>query len=82
MVTDLAALDIDLSDIAAVLEREGVTSFFQSWNDLIASVERQLESAGAEVPPAGAVKPANGIGVGSSAPTAAAPAATAKGSPA
>jgi transaldolase len=80
IVSDLAALDIDLSDIAAVLEREGVTSFVQSWNDLIASVERQLESAGAEVTSAGAVKPANGIGVGSSAPAAAAPAATAKGS--
>jgi transaldolase len=77
-IDELAALGVDLADVADVLEREGLASFVQSWNDLIASVEDQLKSAGAEVMPAGAVKPASGDDVSPAAPAAAAPAGTAK----
>jgi transaldolase len=77
-VVDLAALGIDLVDVADVLEHDGIASFVQSWDELIASVEQQLKSAGAEVMPAGATKPARGAGTKSSAPAAAAPAETAK----
>jgi transaldolase len=58
VVDRLADLGIDLSDVADVLEREGVASFVKSWDDLIKSVEEQLKKAGAEVMPAGATKPA------------------------
>jgi transaldolase len=53
-VSDLAALGIDLVDVADVLEHDGIASFVQSWDELIASVEQQLKSAGAEVMSAGA----------------------------
>ena len=59
-IDELATLGIHLADVADVLEREGLASFVQSWDDLIASVEDQLKNAGAEVMPAGAVKPASG----------------------
>lgn len=78
-VEDLAALGVDLTDVADVLEREGIASFVKSWDELIASVEQQLKNAGAEVMPAGAVKPASGDGAASTAPAAAAPDETAKG---
>jgi transaldolase len=39
------------------LEEQGLASFIKSWDELIASVTGQLENAGAEVMPAGAVKP-------------------------
>jgi transaldolase len=76
IINKLAALGIDLSDVADVLERNGIASFVQSWDDLIASVEKQVKNAGAELLPAGAVKPAKG---GATAPAAAAPDGTAKG---
>ncbi|WP_424629631.1 transaldolase [Bradyrhizobium sp. SYSU BS000235] len=81
IVHDLAELGIDLVNVADVLEHDGIASFIQSWNELIASVEQQLKSAGAEVILAGAVRPANGSGTGTgfSAPAAAAPAETSKG---
>jgi transaldolase len=68
VIRDLAEIGIDLADVAEVLEREGIASFFQSWSDLIASVEDQLRNAGAEVMPAGAVKPASGDEARSEAP--------------
>jgi transaldolase len=66
VVRDLSALGVDLADVAQVLEREGLASFVQSWNELIASVEKQIKRAGAEVTAAGAVKPADGGGPKSS----------------
>lgn len=55
VVDDLAALGINMSDVADVLEREGIASFVQSWNGLIASVEKQLKNAWAGVDPSSAV---------------------------
>ncbi|MDN4633967.1 hypothetical protein QCD71_20830 [Sphingomonas sp. PsM26] len=76
-INELATLGIDLLDVAETLEREGLASFVQSWDDLIASVEDQLKNAGAEVMPAGAVKPASGDGASTGTPAAAAPEETA-----
>jgi transaldolase len=77
-VDELATLGINLADVADVLEREGLASFVKSWDDLIASVEDQLKSAGAEVMLAGAVKPASGDDASTTAPAAAAPVTTDK----
>jgi transaldolase len=79
MIDELGAFGIDLSNVADVLEREGIASFVKSWDDLIASVKEQLKNAGAQVMSAGAVKPASGDGAASTAPAAAAPDSTAKG---
>jgi transaldolase len=58
---DLARIGVDFEDVVTGLEQQGLASFAQSWEELIASVSRQLEKAGAEVMPGGAVKP---IGAG------------------
>jgi transaldolase len=70
---DLRRAGVDMADVAAVLEKQGVESFAKSWEELIASVTQQIEKAGAAVMPAGAVKPANGGGKPSGTPGAAAP---------
>jgi len=62
---------VDMDDVTSRLEAQGVEAFEKSWDELIATVTRQLERAGAEVTPAGAARPA-GDG-----PAAAAPRATA-----
>jgi len=54
---DLRQAGIDFEDVVTGLEEGGLTSFAKSWDELIASVTDQLEKAGAEVMPAGAVKP-------------------------
>ena len=77
-IRNLAALGVDLTDAADVLERQGIASFVKSWDELIASVEQQLKNAGAEVMQAGAVRPASGEGAASAAPAAAAPDETAR----
>jgi len=41
----LAALGIGYDDVTATLEREGVTKFATSWQELLASVRTQLEGA-------------------------------------
>jgi transaldolase len=79
VVASLAKVGVDLAAVADVLERQGVASFAQSWNDLIKSVQEQLENAGADVMPAGAVTPAAQVGSSSRAPAAAAPVKTAAG---
>jgi len=56
---DLERIGIDFADVVNRLEEQGLASFAKSWDELIASVTRQLEKAGAEVMPAGAVKPIN-----------------------
>jgi transaldolase len=83
VVTSLSKMDVDLAEVADVLERQGIASFAQSWEELINSVQEQLENAGAQVMPAGAVIPASPGGSYSRGPAAAAPARTAdRGRPA
>lgn len=41
----LAALGLDFDEIAYKLEREGVAKFVDSWNELLATVEKALHSA-------------------------------------
>ncbi len=66
----LARAGVDMADVAETLEAQGVASFAKSWDELIASVTAQLEKSGAEVMPAGAVKPASGDGGQDAAPAA------------
>jgi len=73
VLDDLARIGLDMTDVAATLEAQGIASFAKSWDELIASVIKQLEMAGAEVMPAGAVTPASGDGEHAPAPAAAAP---------
>jgi transaldolase len=80
IIERVAAAGVDFDDAAVTLEREGIASFEKSWNELIASVEKQLESAGADVAPGGAVSPAAGDKPGEPAPAAAGPAVTARAS--
>ncbi len=77
VLDDLARLGIDMADVATTLEEQGIASFAKSWDELIASVTKQLEKSGAEVMPAGAVTPAAGDGGQAAAPAAGAPRQTA-----
>jgi transaldolase len=70
---DLKRIGVDFEDVVTVLEQQGLASFAKSWEELIASVTSQLEKAGAEVTPAGAVKPISADGPDRSEPAAAAP---------
>jgi len=79
VLDDLARLGMDMADVAAVLEQQGIASFAKSWDELIASVMGQLEKAGAEVMPAGAVIPASSDGGQDAAPAAGAPRQAASG---
>jgi transaldolase len=54
----LEALGVSYDDVVQTLEDEGVRKFEDSWNELIEQVTRSLTEAGAQVTPAGAVKPA------------------------
>jgi len=74
----LRAVGIDFDDVVDTLEQQGLAAFAKSWDELIASVTTQLEKAGADVMPAGAVAPASGDGA-QNAPAAAAPRPTTKG---
>src|ERR1700761_4480179 len=56
----LGKLGIDMADVAATLEREGVATFVKSWNELIGSVTNKLKDQGASVSPKGAVEPVSG----------------------
>jgi len=73
----LGRLGVDMADVADTLEEQGIASFAKSWDELIASVTTQIEKSGAEVMPAGAVKPASGKGGQDAAPAAGAPRASA-----
>ncbi len=55
---DLEEIGLDFEDVVNGLEETGLSSFAKSWDELIASVTSQVEKAGGEVMPAGAVKPA------------------------
>lgn len=80
VVDGLAALGINMDDVANTLERDGIASFVRSWNELVDSVERQLQNAGADVSTSGAVKPALSATSTANAPAAAAPSQTAAAS--
>ena len=73
---DLKRVGVDFADIVAGLEEAGLASFTKSWEELIASVTSQLEKAGAEVMPAGAVKPTGDKGASRSGAVPAAAAAS------
>jgi transaldolase len=73
IVEDLTNVGIDLSDVAKLLEQQGISTFAKSWEELIGSVERGLETAGASIAAYGAVKPASSNGRSSSPPAAAKP---------
>ncbi len=77
VMDDLHGIGVDVAEVAELLEAQGTASFEKSWEELIASVSKQLEKAGASVMPAGAVKPASGSG-DKAAPAAAAPSHTIK----
>ena len=78
----LAQAGVNMADVADTLEEQGVASFAKSWDELIASVTAQLEKSGAEIMPAGAVKPASGDGGQDAAPAAGAPRASGQKVPA
>jgi transaldolase len=52
VMSDLAAVGIDIDDVTKVLEEEGVDKFEASWKDLLEGVQRSLEAAskGAQSP--------------------------------
>ena len=72
----LRRVGIDFAKVVDDLEQQGLASFAKSWEELIASVTDQMEKAGAEVMPAGAVKPVSGEGGTKPGPAAAAPGRT------
>src|SRR3954471_15930776 len=75
---DLERIGIDFTEVVNGLEEQGLASFAKSWDELIASVTGQLEKAGAEIMPAGAVKPSSTDDqTNGSAPASAAPRQTA-----
>jgi transaldolase len=43
VMEDLARLGIEYDDVIDTLEREGVEKFVASWNELVATVEKQME---------------------------------------
>ncbi len=75
----LRRVGVDFGDVVETLEAQGLAAFAKSWDELIASVTKQLEKAGAEVMPAGAVTPASGGDGQDTAPAAGAPRQTASG---
>ncbi len=77
-IDDLGRLGVDIEDVAEALEAQGLASFGQSWDELIASVTKRIEEFGAEVMPAGAVVPAVGESSSEAAPAAGAPRQTAR----
>ncbi|MBV8401097.1 MAG: transaldolase [Acetobacteraceae bacterium] len=74
---ELQQVGIDFEEVVNGLEQVGLASFAKSWDELIASVTSQLGKAGAEVMPAGAVKPAGMDEQAGVAPASAAPRETA-----
>jgi transaldolase len=71
---ELSRLGIDLADVAATLERQGVATFVKSWNELIKSVTDELKNQGAQVNPEGSVRPVSGKNGSSGVPAASLPA--------
>jgi transaldolase len=69
----LSRLGVSIEEVGNTLEEQGISSFAKSWDELIDSVTKQIEKAGAVVMAAGAVKPAAGESGEDTAPAAAAP---------
>jgi transaldolase len=46
VLDDLAALGVDYQDVVETLEREAVEKFEASWNELLSSVQTQLDAGG------------------------------------
>lgn len=51
VIADLETIGVSYDDVVDVIEREGVTKFEDSWQQLIDGVTRQLEKFGAHVGP-------------------------------
>jgi transaldolase len=47
ILDEMRRLGIDMADVAAVLERQGLATFVKSWNELIGSVTEKLKERGA-----------------------------------
>lgn len=77
----LRRVGVSIEEVAVTLEEQGIASFAKSWDELIESVTKQIEKAGAVVMPAGAVKAATGESGEDGSPAAAAPNLTARNEP-
>jgi transaldolase len=53
VLDDLAAVGIDYDDVVQVLEDEAIEKFENSWNELIESIQGELDKLGAEVATSG-----------------------------
>jgi transaldolase len=53
VLDDLAAVGIDYDDVVQVLEDEAIEKFETSWNELIESIQGELDKLGAEVSTSG-----------------------------
>jgi transaldolase len=69
----LSRVAVNIEEVAKTLEEQGIASFAKSWDELIHSVTKQIEKAGAVVMSAGAVKPVTGESGRDPAPAAGAP---------
>jgi transaldolase len=69
----LNQVGVSIEEVADTLEEQGIASFAKSWDELIQSVTKQIEKAGAAVMPGGAVKPATGESSRDGGPAAGAP---------
>jgi len=58
----LQGISTDINEVVGKLEPQGLASFAKSWDELIASATNQLDKAGAEAVPSGAVKPTSPTG--------------------
>jgi len=45
VLAGLARLGIDLDEVTALLEREGVEKFVTSWDEMLATVQEALDAA-------------------------------------
>jgi transaldolase len=54
VLDDLAAVGVDYDDVVQVLEDEAIEKFENSWNELIESIQGELDKLGAEVAIGGA----------------------------
>jgi transaldolase len=53
VLDDLAAVGVDYDDVVQVLEDEAIEKFENSWNELIESIQGELDKLGSEVATAG-----------------------------
>ena len=77
----LSRVGVSIEEVANILEEQGIASFAKSWDELINSVTKQIEKAGAVVMQAGAVKPATWGNGQDAAPAAGAPSLSKRDAP-